>query len=63
MSKPKTQKLETFTSTADAAAYIGLSRDTFVRNVLPEIPHRFVGRRYVISKRVLRDWLETGPGK
>lgn len=54
----KTPTRETFDSTKEAAAFVGLSRPTFVKNVLPHVPHQFVGNRYLISKKVLRDWLE-----
>ncbi len=60
MSNKKRPTSETFHSTADAARFVGVSRPTFIKNVLPQIPHRFAGKRYYISKRVLRNWLETG---
>ena len=57
MSK-NTTRAETFKNTRKATAFVGMNRDTFVRPVLPHVPHRLAGNRYLISKKVLRDWLE-----
>lgn len=39
------------------ARYIGVSAPTFLK-LLPELPHRRVGKRVVIAKAVLDRWLE-----
>jgi hypothetical protein len=44
----------------DAARFVGLSRESFAKNALPLIPYQKVGGRYLISKAMLRRWLETG---
>ena len=41
-----------------AAAFVGLSFNTFKLRVLPNIPHQRTGRDYLISRRALLDWLE-----
>ena len=56
----KTQKQpeEVFKSLNAAARYAGLSRVTFSRDVLPNVPHRRAGRRILITRVALQRWLE-----
>ncbi len=42
---------------AEAAKYLGVSLMT-ARKLLAEIPHRRAGRRLLVSKKVLDEWLE-----
>ncbi len=49
---------EVFKSLDEAARYAGLSRPTFTRDVLPQIPHRTAGRRILITRTALQRWLE-----
>jgi hypothetical protein len=39
------------------AKYVGVSTPTFLKSVLPEVPHKRVGRRIVVSKTALDVWM------
>ena len=58
MPKQAQSQNEVFKSLNDAARYAGLSRPTFTRDVLPNIPHRRAGRRVLITRTALTRWLE-----
>ena len=51
---------EVFKSLNDAARFSGLSRSTFTRDVLPNVPHRKAGRRVLITRTALQRYLEGG---
>ena len=47
-----------FKSLNDAARFSGLSRSTFTKDVLPNVPHRRVGRRVLVTRSALQRYLE-----
>ncbi len=61
MAKPKQpDDNEVFRGLKEAAKYAGVSRPTFVKEVLPYVPHRRAGRRVLITRTALQRWLEGG---